>query len=59
MSKCLLSVYTTSFNIKTFHILSTTRMYVSCLDPRKNSDYFCVQNWLIFITKKKIVFIAR
>jgi len=30
----------------------TRRVYVTCLDPRTNSDDFCVQTLLIFIKRR-------
>jgi len=37
-------MYTTSFNIKKFHVLPTQCIYVFCVDLRRNSDYFPIQH---------------
>jgi hypothetical protein len=39
----VVTICTTSFNIQKFCILPTQCIYVCCVDPRTNSDYFPIQ----------------
>ena len=43
----MVTMCTTSFNIHKFYVLPTHCIYVFCMDPRTNSDYFSVQYLLI------------
>ena len=46
------------FNIKKFHVLPTQCMFVFCVDLRTNSNYFCIQHWLVFVTETEYVYCA-
>jgi hypothetical protein len=38
----MVTIYTTVFNIQKFYVQPTQCIYVFCVDPRTNSDYFPV-----------------
>jgi len=39
------------FNIQQFYVLPTHCIYAFCVDIRTNSNYFPLQNWLVFIKR--------
>jgi len=40
----VVTIYTARFNIQQFHVLTTQRIYVFCVDLRTNSHYFLIQH---------------
>ena len=48
----------TELNIKEFYVLPKRYIYVSYRAPKKTSDYFAIELWLVLIPETECVYCA-